>query len=805
MTTVSSSEGLDASQAPGWPGAPARWTHSTKEGIGTSYHTSCHLWFTLSHGIVNELYYPTIDRPNTRDFGLLITDGATFCHEEKRDLEHEVAYPEKHCLLYRLTNTDPGNRYRIVKDICCDPHRSVLLMRARLEILDESLRGKLRVYALLAPHLGGGGAGNSAWTCEFAGREIFHASRDDLHLSFASQPDFTRRSVGFVGTSDGWQDLMDNFRMDWEYRHAENGNVALCAELDPAADEWMLGVGIGASAQSAATKVLQCLAQPFDELVASYVRQWQRTELAAALGLDEQTGDDGHILRLSRCLLLAHEDKQFQGALIASLSIPWGEIKGDDDLGGYHLVWTRDLVQSATALLATGQTHTPLRALIWLACVQKEDGSFPQNSWIDGQPYWKGLQLDELAAPILLAWRLRRADALEDFDPWHMIASAARFLMLQGPVTGQERWEEQPGYSPSTLAPILAGLVAAADFGRGRADADGAPDFILAYTDWLNAHLEEWTVTSRGELVPGQPRHYLRITPADPQSPDPHPDPDTLEIQLANGGGRHPARNVVGTDFLHLVRFGLRAPDDPLVLSSLAVSDAVLKCALPQGDAWRRYNHDGYGQKADGGAFDGAGCGGAWPLLTGERGHYELVAKRDPLPSLRTMEKMANVGGMLPEQIWWMDDLPDGKFKRGDATGSAMPLCWSHAEYISLVRSRRDGEVFDRVEPAYRRYVVERPAARFEIWTPRHQTRQIPAGRILRLVLPAKATCRWTADGWQKSVDTAERASGLPNLWFIDLPTDALAAGATLEFTLRWDDEAGERWEGKNFAMTVNV
>ncbi len=790
-------------QPPGWPGAPARWTHSAKEGIGTAYHVGCRLWFTLSHGIVNELYYPTIDRPHTRDFGLLISDGETFCHEEKRDLLHEVAYPEKHCLYYRLTNTDPQGRYKIIKDVCCDPHRSVLLTRVHLEVLEEALRGKLRVYALLAPHLGGGGAGNSAWACEFAGRNLMHASRGDFHLAFGSQPDFTRRSVGFVGTSDGWQDLMGNFAMDWEYGAAENGNVALLAELDPATTDWTLGVGLGMDAQSVATKLLQCLSQRFEDSAKTYVQQWQRTELAADVHLDEHTGDGGSILRLSRCLLLGHEDKEFQGALIASLSIPWGETKGDDDLGGYHLVWTRDLVQSATALLATGQTHTPLRALIWLTCIQHQDGSFPQNSWIDGAPYWKSIQLDQMAAPILLAWRLRRANALDDFDPWHAIAGAARFLMLQGPVTDQERWEEQPGYSPSTLAMVVAGLVAAADLGRGRSDAEGASDFIFAYADWLNAHLEEWTATSRGELVPDLPCHYLRITPADPQSPDPHPDPNTLEIQLANGGGSQPARNVVGGDFLHLVRLGLRAPDDPLVLASLAVYDAVLKCDLPQGPVWRRYNEDGYGQKPDGGAFDGSGCGGAWPLLTGERGHYEVAAQRDPLPYIQTMEKLANLGGMLPEQVWWQDDLQNGKFKRGDATGSAMPLCWSHAEYVSLVRSRRDGVAFDRVEPAYRRYVIERPAPSFEIWTARHQTRRIPVGRTLRLVLAAEATCRWSVDGWLSQTDTAVRASGLPNLWFIDLPTARLSSGASVEFTLHWDGVGDGRWEGRNFCVTA--
>src|ERR1044072_2400190 len=219
--------------------------------------------------------------------------------------------------------------------------------------------------------------------------------------------------------------------------------------------------------------------------------------------------------RLSRCVLLAHEDKVFQGALVASMSIPWGEVKGDGDMGGYHLVWTRDLVQSATALLATGQTSTPLRALIWLAAIQRPDGSFPQNSWIDGTAYWSGLQLDQIAAPILLAWRLHKQDALGLFNPRVMIVRAAAHLILQGPVTGQDRWEENAGYSPSTLATVIASLVCVGECAKELGNTKLA-DLALAYARGLAAHIEEWTVTTQGELAAGFPRHYIRINPTDP-------------------------------------------------------------------------------------------------------------------------------------------------------------------------------------------------------------------------------------------------------------------------------------------------
>jgi glucoamylase len=785
----------------GAPGIEPRWTSSAKEGVGTAYHTSCRVWFTLSHGIVNEIYYPHVDQPNTRDFQFLISDGETFCHEEKRDLTHAIDYPERDCLLYRLTNSEPGGRYRVVKHVFADPHQSVLLVHTKVEVFDDSLRGKLRLYALLAPHIAGFGAGNSGWCSDVGGIQLLGAQRKNVHLIMACSTGFFRRSVGYVGFSDGWQDLTHNFKMDWQFQAAENGNIALTGEINrTATGEFTIAVAFGRSYQSTTAKLFQSLAEPFEFHREAYIRQWQRAVVNPQFDFSSDTSDGGGIYRLSRCVLTAHEDKVFQGAIVASMSIPWGETKGDNDLGGYHLVWTRDLVQSATALLATGQTSTPLRALIWLAAIQRPDGSFPQNSWIDGTAYWSGLQLDQIAAPILLAWRLHKQDALGLFNPRTMIVRAAAHLILQGPVTSEDRWEENSGYSPSTLATVIAALVCAAEWATEYGETTAA-DFVFAYADWLAAHVEEWTVTIQGELVQGFPRHYIRINPTDPNTPDPHADPNTAMIQIANGGGLHPARNVVGGDFLHLVRFGIRDANDPLVRDSIEVIDRVLKHDLPQGPGWRRYNHDGYGQRDDGSAFDGTGVGRCWPILTGERGHYELAAGRDPKPFIKTMEDFSNQGGMITEQIWDADDLPDGRMKRGCPTGAAMPLCWSHAEYVSLVRSRHDGVCFDRIEPAYRRYVVIPVQSRYEIWTARHPLRRMSRGKILRIILAAQATVVWSTGGGARTnlLDTIQESS--LNLWFADFPTADWAAGSAFTFTLFWKRD--QRWEGRDWQVNI--
>ena len=260
---------------------------------------------------------------------------------------------------------------------------------------------------------------------------------------------------------------------------------------------------------------------------------------------------------------------------------------------------------------------------------------------------------------------------------------------------------------------------------------------------------------------------------------------------------------MVGGDFLHLVRLGIRAADDPLVRDSVAVMDRLLKHDLPQGPGWRRYNHDGYGQKQNGGAFDGTGVGRCWPILTGERGHYELAAGTDPKPFIAAMEKFANEGGMISEQLWDAEDLPEKGMRRGLPTGAAMPLCWSHAEYVSLVRSAHDGVCFDRIEPAFQRYVANPVRNSHEIWSARHSIRRMRAGRILRLIVEADATVAWSANRWAGANKTDSIHIQALNMWFADLSTEDCPEGCVIEFTFFWKE--GRRWEGRNYSVAVSA
>ncbi|MHC4714642.1 MAG: glycoside hydrolase family 15 protein, partial [Planctomycetota bacterium] len=395
---MSGFEGVGPQKAFGAPGIEPRWTSSNKEAVGTAYSTSSRVWFTCSHGVLNEIYYPTIDRPQVRDMQFLITDGETFIHEEKRDLESEIGCTDEHSLGWQIVNRDPDGRYTLEKVIITDPYQSCVLLHCRIR-RSKGFRKSLKVYVLLAPHLEGGGAGNSASRYTVAGREILIAWKNDTYLALGADVGFAETSCGFVGHSDGWQDLRNNLTMGWHFERAENGNVACTARVDTSSGyQFTVGIAFGEGRHAAVTQLVQSLSADFAELKRRYARQWHRV-CGKTLDIDKIAGDEGRLFRTSHKLLLAHEDKTFAGAIIASASIPWGQSKGDEDLGGYHLVWTRDLVNSAMGLLAAGDKVTPRRALVYLACSQRPDGSFPQNFWIDGTPYWSGIQLDEVAFP----------------------------------------------------------------------------------------------------------------------------------------------------------------------------------------------------------------------------------------------------------------------------------------------------------------------------------------------------------------------------------------------------------------------
>ncbi len=793
--------------APGWPGIPARWTSSAKSGLGTAVSRDSRVWFTLSHGILNEIYYPRVDHACTRDLGFLVTDGERYFSEEKRDAHSQTSQVARGVPAYEIRNTAVDGRYRIEKEVLTDPWRDVVLQRVRFVPLQGTL-ANFRLYALLAPHLANRGDGNTAWVGDYKGSPMLMAERGSFALALASSSPWLARSVGFVGTSDGWQELQASKRLTRTYLRAENGNVAVTGEIDLGASDgvFTLALAFGPTATEAGQHALISLLEDFDKTKAAYVagwKSWHKTLRSSG----PAKGSRRSLYHLSAAVLQVHESKRVEGGVIASLSIPWGFSKGDDDLGGYHLTWPRDLVETAGGFLAVGARHAARRVLRYLEVTQEPDGHWSQNMWLDGTPYWQGVQMDETALPILLVDLAAREGVIDESERagfWPMVRLAASFLARNGPVSPQDRWEEDPGYSPFTIAAEIAALLVAADLADAAAQATAAT-YLRETADAWNASIERWLYVSGTTLAQrhGVDGYYVRI--AEPDRAD-AASPCSGFVPIKNRPPEEstgPAALMVSLDALAFVRFGLRAPDDPRIVNTVKVIDATLKVDTPHGPAWRRYQGDGYGEHADGAPYDGTGVGRAWPLLTGERAHYELAAGRPGAAEqlIKALETFAGASGLLPEQIWDSVDIPERELFLGRASGSAMPLVWAHAEYLKLCRSLRDGQVFDRPPQPVQRYLGKRPAtSRRVIWRFNNKVRTMPARRTLRIEVLTEASVHWSMDGWRTVHDSPTHDTTM-GVHVVDLATMRLRSGDRVDFTFYWTNV--RQWEGMDFVVAI--
>ncbi len=768
--------------APGSPGIRPTWTSSAKDLIGTAVGPS-RLWVTVGFGIVNEVYYPRVDMPQIRDLGFIVADGEGFWVEVKRNVNYNVTTPGPGIPAIEILHKHA--RFELRLRIAPDLMRDVLLIEATL-----TGDADLKLYAMLAPHLEGDGVHSMAEVFVDRGRKVLGAEQGAYAVALAaadaaSQRDaWGRASAGFVGVSDGWQDFAAHGAMTWTYTQAGPGNVALLGELSQR--QVVLALGFGGDREAAATLAISALLQPFEAAWHRHIQAWEawHSETVDTTGFPPEFRD---LIHTSAMVLQTHHDKTYRGGMVASLSIPWGAATGD--VGGYHLVWPRDLVESGGALLGVGGIDHAREVLCYLMATQLADGHWAQNQWLGGRPRWTGTQLDEVAFPVLLASRLAEAGALDGVAVQDMVGRALAFLALNGPASDQDRWEEMGGVNAFTLAAVIAAFVCGAEILGGEVQSD----ILLLADDW-NARIEEWCTGTNPELAArfNVGPYYVRAAPGSVVE-NRAAISDLVPIRNHPGEYLLPADTVIATDFLQLVRFGLRQADDPAITATVKLADALLRVDTPSGPCWHRYNGDGYGEHADGSPYDGSGIGRAWPLLTGERGHYEIAAGRDEeaRAMLRAMKNMSGRGGLIPEQIWDTAAVPAQNLFPGRPAGSAMPLVWAHAEFIKLTKSLRLGRAVDRPEPVWLRYGGNKPRAARAHWTRHMRVGTIHAGQALRLVFAEPAVVHWGIDDWQQPQDTVT-VLGMLGLHVADLASEALAAGQRLVFSIQ--DRATGNW-----------
>ncbi|HPY39366.1 MAG TPA: glycoside hydrolase family 15 protein [Thiolinea sp.] len=741
--------------APGSPGYSLNWCDGAKQMVGTSLGPA-RVWFTIGQGILNEVYFPYIDKPQVRDLGFIISDDEGFWVELKTLASCKVQGVEPGAAATLITHQH--ERFTFTQRITTDPHRDVLLIEIKL-IGDE----KLRPYVLLSPHLNSTGFNNKAVVGHFGRRQVLWAEYEHAYaLALAAvdeqQEDVLQQgSAGYAGASDLWQDFNQHGCQTHCYQ-AAYGHVALGAALPQQA---VLALGFSASWEAASNLAITSLLTPFERMWERSRSEWKHWHLwesskvalkklkkpEAVLDLSVLPSDLLDEIKISAMVLRTHHDQTFRGALIASLSIPWGENiawgESQEEHPGYHLVWPRDLVECAGALLALGNEGNAREILRYLIATQLENGSWYQNQWLGGRPYWTGLQLDEVAFPVLLAGLLADREALAGIEVKTMVRQALSFLATNGPASPQDRWEEDSGLNTFTLAVSIAAFIEGAQFLEPKDS-----EFILEFADYWNVQLDTWAAVYDTRLAQENKinGYYPRIIPTS-YLQDSTALKRSMPIRNHKQDPNLDPTEQIGGDFLQLVRYGLRSADDPLIQNSLLLVDKMLKVELPQGPCWYRYNQDGYGEHADGSAYDGTGIGRLWPLLTGERGHYELAKGEDALPYLQTMLALADEGGMLPEQVWDTEDLPAQRLYLGRATRSAMPLAWAHAEFIKLACSIVKGSPIDRPPQVWERYQGQRPTVEFYYWTPQAPLHTLPVGKRLAFCLATEALISWHTDG----------------------------------------------------------
>ena len=793
-----------AAAAPGAPGAPSYFDLARKDCLGTAANQGSKVWYTVADGVLSDVYEPTIDNTDVSTLQYVVTDGATFTDLQTRDMTYTVA-ADPTGMSCTVTSTDAKHGFRLVTTYITDPASDTVLMNTRLQALPGSranLAG-LHLYARLDAHVngnGGGGSDNagansgvvdtsagSPVAVVFSTNTVTNATNRDYavptYMALAGTS-AQAASVGYAGTaSDGLNEL-DTAHTLTAYSSAPDGHVVATENVTPGrGDEVTLALGFGRTQAQSVSVAEGSLRHPFGQTAASYLRGW----VSYDAGLRPPPAREARLAGryyLSANVLKASEDKTFPGAIVASLASPWGQsvpagVTADGEpsyFGSYREVFARDLYEAFTGLMADGDVGTARAATLFLFDRQQlPDGAMPRNSLLNGKaaPDTGGTQLDEAAYPILMAYL---AGLGGDATLWKdHIRPAADFLVANGPSDGVERWEEQTGYSPSTIAAEIAGLTAASAIAASHGDAARAR-LYQATADDFQRNIKAWTVTTTG---PYASRYFIRLS----KTGDPNA---AISYSLGNGGPTLDQRAVVDGGFQELVRLGELPVTDPDVKASLAVLDKQIAVSTPSGTGYYRYGNDAAKGSADGYgdcyqpsqtscSTTGApwpptdiGTGHLWPNLSGERAESDLAAGSSggAASLLQAMINFSSGVGLVPEQAWEDPDLaasPYGSdpatasigFTKGKAAGSASPLTWAQAQELRLIASLGTGRNVDTPAITTARYVTAGPPGSLPV------TITAPA-QGSTLATSSTAVTGTTAPGAAVTVASADTTTGGP-------------------------------------------
>jgi len=801
-----------AATAPGAPGAPSYFDLARKDCVGTAAAQGSKVWYTVAGGVLSDVYEPTIDNTNVSTLQYIVTDGATFTDLQARDMTYTVT-ADPTGMACTVTSTDAKHGFQLITTYITDPASDTVLMHTRLQDTpgsSTSLAG-LHLYARLDAHVNGNGGGgsenagaNSGVVDTSAGAPVAVVSSTNTvtnavnrdyavptYMALAGAP-AQAASVGYAGTASDGLTQLDAAHALTSYTSAPDGHIVATEDVTPGpGHEVTLALGFGRSQAQSVSVAEGSLSHPFALTAAKYVLGWAvydaglRRPASSFAGLTSaRAASLDRYYYLSANVLKASEDKTYPGAIVASLASPWGQsvpagvTSGGEPsyFGSYREVFSRDLYEAFTGLMADGDVATARAATLFLFDRQQlPDGAMPRNSLLNGKaaPDTGGTQLDEAAYPILMAYL---AGLGGDATLWQdHIRPAADFLVANGPSDGVERWEEQTGYSPSTIAAEIAGLTAASAIAASHGDTARA-NLYQATADDFQRNIKSWTVTTTG---PDGPRYFIRLS----KTGDPNA---AISYSLGNGGPTLDQRSVLDGGFQELVRLGELPVTDPDIQASLAVIDKNISVSTPSGTGYYRYGNsaakgsaDGYGDcyqpSQDSCTVPGApwpptdtGTGHLWPNLSGERAESDLAAgsASGTESLLQAMINFSSGVGLVPEQAWEDPSLaasPYGSdpaaasigFTDGQAAGSASPLTWAQAQELRLIASLGSGRNVDTPAITTARYVTSGPPGTLPV------TITAPA-QGSTLAAASTTVTGTTTPGSAVTVESADTTTGAP-------------------------------------------